>query len=141
MVHKAEEKARKPPPNSRNPHPFEAPEDVVPEAFVLQEWASRFNSDAFGGFVLQWMANPEDMRKMLSHSGAVRSRLGDPCHDHCPHELVSYFDPTTRIYSVALSRLAPQLEPQGWNQEARGDICETSWASTTWSNEAANAAP
>ena len=62
---------------------------------------------------------------MLSHHGAVGSRLGDPCHYHCPHEMVSDFGPTYMIHSVALSTLAPQLESQGWKKGTRGDICES----------------
>ena len=65
------------------------------------------------------------MRKRLSHHGAVRSREGDPCHDRCPFEQVSYLDPINEIYSVVLSILAPQLQSEGWNKETRGDICES----------------
>ena len=105
----------------------EAPEGVVvPEARELQERAPQFDSHAVGYSVLRSMALPKDKGKMLSDNGAVRCRTGDPCHYVCPVDGgVSYFDPMTRIYSVALSMLAPQLEAQGWNKGARGDICES----------------
>ena len=64
-------------------------------------------------------------RKTLSHNGAVRSRPGDPCHYHCPVEQVTYFDPSNKIYRVALSIWAPRLDFENWNMETRGDICES----------------
>ena len=111
----------------RLPRPLPVPDGVelVQDAFVLQEWVSHFDSDAFGDFVLLWMTMSKAMRKMLSHNGAVRSRSGDPCHYRCPHEKVDYFDPANMIYSVALSILAPQLESEDWNAQTRGDICES----------------
>ena len=87
---------------------------------MLQEWVSHFDSDAFGDFVLQWMTMSKVARKMLSHNGAVRYRSGDPCHDHCPHEKVDYFDPTNMNYSVALNILAPRLESDGLNCTDQG---------------------
>ena len=66
------------------------------------------------------------VRKMLSHNGAVTCRPGDPCHYRCPFEQVRYFDPRNKIYSVALSIMAPQLESEyNWNLNTRGDICES----------------
>ena len=92
---------------------------------MLQHWATHIDSSTFEKFVHQWMQLSADDRKTLSHNGAVRSRPGDPCHYHCPVEQVTYFDPSNKIYSVALSILAPQLDFENWNMETRGDICES----------------
>ena len=99
--------------------------ELVQDAFVLQEWVSHFDSDAFGDFVLLWMTMSKATRKMLSHNGAVRSRSSDLCHYRCPHEKVDYFDPNNMIYSVTLSILAPQLESEDWNAQTKGGICES----------------
>ena len=92
---------------------------------MLQDWATHIDSSTFEKFVHQWMQLSVRDRKTLSHNGAVRSRPGDPCHYHCPVEQVTYFDPSNKIYSVALSTLAPQLDFENWNMETRGDICES----------------
>ena len=114
-----------------HPHPWPAPGEFLEDAYVLQNWASGIDSSTFGEFVHQWMKLNKKVRKTLSHNGAVKSRHGDPCHYRCPVENVKYFDPITKIYSVALSILAPQLESEtDWNMEKRGDICESlmGWA-------------
>ena len=51
--------------------------------------------------------------------------MATPATTVAPVELVSYFGPTTMVYSVALGRVAPQLRPQGWNKGTRGDICKS----------------
>ena len=99
---------------------------IPEEAQQLMELAARFDSKLFGELVTRWMTLPQSMRKSLSYSGAVRSRVGDPCHYKCTQRSVAYFDPTNKIYSAALSVMAPQLEmEQNWNAETRGDICES----------------
>ena len=100
--------------------------DIPQEAFQLQEMASLCDSCTLGDFVMQWMSLARSTRKLLSHNGAVQSRLGDPCHYTCPDELVHYFDPTNMIYSAALSIMAPNFDIEtNWNAETRGDICES----------------
>ena len=64
-------------------------------------------------------------RKMLSYSGAVRSRIPtDPVHYVDPSTQEKYFDPTNWVYGLLLRLLAPGLEKQNWNDETRGDIME-----------------
>ena len=92
---------------------------------MLQDWATHIDSSTFEEFVHQWMQLNAEVRKTLSHNGAVRSRPGDPCHYRCPVEQVTCFDPSNKIYSVALSILAPQLDFENWNMETRGDICKS----------------
>ena len=61
----------------------------------------------------------------MSYSGAVCSRQGDPVHYHCPVSRQNYFDPSNWIYKSALRLLAPELADLPWNDETRGDICES----------------
>ena len=107
------------------PRPFPFPGEILEEAHVLQDWATHIDSSTFEKFVHQWMQLSVQDRKTLSHNGAVRSRPGDPCHYHCPVEQVTYFDPSNKIYSVALSILAPQLDFENWNMETRGNERKT----------------
>ena len=46
-------------------------------------------------------------------------------HYHCPVTCESYLDPGNWIYKNALRLLAPELTDLPWNEETRGDICES----------------
>ena len=74
-----------------------------------------------------WVSRvPKEMRKTVSHSGAIRSRRQAPTHYVCPDTGERYFDPCNYIYALAFNMLFPQLvEMYNWNQETKGDIFES----------------
>ena len=83
------------------------------------------DANKFGGFVSAWMQLPAKTRKALSHSGAVVSREGDPCHYVYPITKQQYFDPGNYVYAQALALMCPRLMSEvNWNTAMKGDICE-----------------
>ena len=92
----------------------------------------------------KWIDNLMDMsskdRKMLSYDGALRCRCAhtgeyiDNADWIDPHTDVAYFDPTNRVYAIAIHYLclyAPdgaQICYENWNKEKVGDIMECAFA-------------
>ena len=113
-------RTRTPPPRCVQPHTVHVP----PEGVALVQIARSVQRDKFGKFIDDWMTQPHGVRKTLSYSGALHSNKDDPVHYVCKYTGQGYFDPMNKIYSIAMSILAPQLWSRGWNIETRGDIFE-----------------
>ena len=67
----------------------------------------------FGELIDCWMEQPREVRKNFSYSGALRSNDDDPVHYVCKYTGQGYFDPSNKIYSIAMCILAPQLWSRG----------------------------
>ena len=86
------------PRRARGPQPM--PGHIPHSALQLAETAVRFNTKAFGKFVLKWLNRvPPQTLKNWSYNGAVKSGRGDPIHYRCPYTLQDYFDPGNWIYA------------------------------------------
>ena len=76
---------------------------VIYEASMLQDIAARVDTNKFAKLLAHWTTGvSRNIRKGLSHKGAVRTRPGDPVDYTCPFSKQRYFDPTNRVYSAAL---------------------------------------
>jgi len=94
----------------------------------LQEWwkTVKFSRAMYSAFVAKWMEMPKQIRKALSHFGAVESSEGTPTHYRCHILDKQFFDPGNQCYAIVFDILCgiEYSSKTGFNAVTKGDVFE-----------------